>query len=76
MVTAVRAHDDVGAVVVPAVADLRRVACLTGADARTAERYLRARLLVVHDVEAPPGGHPSGHIQADTWDCQPGWGWQ
>jgi hypothetical protein len=53
LVTAVRQREDVAAVVVPRLGDLGRVGCLAGADVRTAERYLRARVLTVHADDMP-----------------------
>lgn len=53
LVTAVRQREDVAAVVVPRLGDLGRVGCLSGADVRTAERYLRARVLAVHADDMP-----------------------
>ncbi len=53
LVTTVRQRQDVAAVVVPRLGDLGRVGCLEGADVRTAERYLRARVLAVHADDMP-----------------------
>jgi hypothetical protein len=55
LVAAVRQREDVAAVIVPRVGDLGRVGCLAGADVRTAERYLRARVLAVHAEGTPTG---------------------
>jgi hypothetical protein len=53
LVTTVRQRQDVAAVVVPRLGDLGQVGCLAGADVRTAERYLRARVLAVHADDMP-----------------------
>jgi hypothetical protein len=53
LMEAVRRGDTV-TVVVPDLDHLRSARCLTGADLRTAERYLRARVLVLR----PDPGHP------------------
>jgi hypothetical protein len=45
-------HEEAVAVVVPDMGHLEHVACLAGADARVATRYLRARVLTV-DATAP-----------------------
>ena len=55
LATAVRQREDVAAVVVPLAGDLGQVGCLAGADVRTAERYLRARVLAVHPEGTPTG---------------------
>jgi hypothetical protein len=67
LVAAVRQREDVAAVVVPRLGDLGRVGCLAGADVRTAERYLRARVLAVHADEMT--------AQARAVGCpgDPGW---
>lgn len=49
--------EQVVAVIVPRVGDLGPVGCLADADVRTAERYLRARVLAVH-AEGMPTGAP------------------
>lgn len=64
LVTAVRQREDVAAVVVPRLGDLGRVGCLAGADVRTAERYLRARVLAVH-AEGMPTGAPVARATGD-----------
>jgi hypothetical protein len=68
VVAAVRRGDDVAAVVVPRRGDLGRVSCLAGADVRTAERYLRARVLAVHAEDKPATESP---LLVDATDPTP-----
>jgi hypothetical protein len=54
-------RDDVVAAVVPDLDHLTQAACLSGADRRTAQRFLRAAALTVEgEPAAVAGGSPGG----------------
>jgi hypothetical protein len=90
LVATVRQREDVAAVIVQRVDDLGQVGCLAGADVRTAERYLRARVLAV-DTEGMPTrapvarapGNPAQLAGAaatagpgDARSAAPAWAWE
>jgi hypothetical protein len=64
LVVAVQRREDVAAVVVPRMGDLGQASCLSGADVRTAERYLRARAVHAEDAVTTrtPIGVPSTSV--------------
>lgn len=68
VVAAVRRGDVVAAVVVPRRGDLGRASGLAGADVRTAERYLRERVLAVHAEDKPATASP---LSVDATDPTP-----
>jgi hypothetical protein len=65
---AVLRGDDLAAVIVPWTGDLGRASCLAGADVRTAQRHLRARVPAVHAEDKPATESP---LSVDATDPIP-----